>query len=92
MEEFEKELNLIDNKYPFVIPDKENLACLVIGEFILIIGAVVLLWLFIIHRGQISTIVNSAPKFPNYLVETSLSYLDYLKLKQYLQIQLHCQI
>ena len=27
----------------------------------LLIGAIVLLWLFIRHRGQISTIVNSAP-------------------------------
>ena len=49
MEEFEKELTLIDNKYPFAICDKAILACSVIGGFLLIIGAVVLLWLFIKH-------------------------------------------
>ena len=31
MEEFEKELTLMDNKYPFAIPDKVTLACLIIG-------------------------------------------------------------
>ena len=77
MEEFEKELTLIDNKYPFAIPDKAILACLVVGGFILLIGTIVLLWLFIRHQGQISTIVNSAPKFLNYLVVTSLPYQDY---------------
>ena len=32
MEEFEKELTRIDNKYPFAIMDKAILACLVIGD------------------------------------------------------------
>ena len=76
MEEFEKELTLIDNKYPFAIPDKVILACLVVGGFILLIGAIVLIWLFIRHRAQISTIVKSTPKFLNYLVVTSLSYQE----------------
>ena len=62
MEEFEKELTLIDNKYPFAILDKAILACLVIGGFILITGAIVLLWLFVKHRKQLSTIVKSAPQ------------------------------
>ena len=62
MEEFEKELTLIDNKYPFAIPDKAILACLVIGGLILITGAMVLFWLFIRHRKQLSTIVKSAPQ------------------------------
>ena len=63
MEEFEKELTLIDNKYPFAIPDKAILA-LVIGGFIIITGAMVLFWLFIRHQKQLSTIVKSAP--PNF--------------------------
>ena len=32
MEEFEKEATLIDNKYPFAIPDKATPACLVFGD------------------------------------------------------------
>ena len=66
MEEFEKELTLIDNKYPFVIPDKAILTCLVIGGFLLVISAIVLFWLFIRHQKQVSTIVKSALKFQNY--------------------------
>ena len=62
MEEFEKELTLIDNKYPFAILDKAILACLVIGGFILITSAIVLLWLFVRHQKQLSTIVKSAPQ------------------------------
>ena len=50
MEEFEKELTLIDSKYPFAISDKAILACLVIGGFILITSAIVLLWLFVRHQ------------------------------------------
>ena len=77
MEEFQKEFTLLDNNYPFAIPDKAILSCLVVGGFILLIGAIVLLWLFIKHRGQIFTIVKSNPKFLNYLVVTSLPYQDY---------------
>ena len=61
MEEFEKELALIDNKYPFVIPDKAILACLITGGFISVIGSMVLLWLFIRHHKQLSTVIKSTP-------------------------------
>ena len=60
IEEFKKELTLIDNKYPFAIPDKAILACLVIGGFILITGTIVLFWLFVRHWKQLSTLVKSA--------------------------------
>ena len=62
MDEFEKELTLIDNKYPFAIQDNAILACLVTGGFILITGAMVLFWLFIRHQKQLSTIVKFAPQ------------------------------
>lgn len=43
MEEIEKELTLVDKKYPFVFPDRTILACLVVGGFILLAGTAVLL-------------------------------------------------
>ena len=61
IEEFEKELTLIDNKYPFVIQYKAILACLVSGGFILITDTIVLLWLFVRHQKQLPTIVKSTP-------------------------------
>ena len=62
IEEFEKVLTLMDNKYPFVIPDKAILACLTNGGFILIIGTIVLLWLLIRHQKQLFTVIKSAPQ------------------------------
>ena len=67
MEEFEKELTLIDDNYPFVFPDKAILACLGFGGFILLVGEAVLLWLFIKHQGQLSTIMKFAPQIPKLL-------------------------
>ena len=63
-----------------IFTDKAILACLVVGGFILLIGAIVLLWLFIRHQGQISTIVKTAPQISKLLGGNFTSLPGLLKI------------
>ena len=67
MHEFEKELQLLDPKYPLTIPPSAILTFQVVVGFVVILTTVIMVWLCLRHRGHLSTLLKFAPELPKVL-------------------------
>ena len=67
MHEFEKELQLLDPKYPLKIPPSAILTFQVVVGFVVILTIVIMVWLCLRHHGHLSTLLKFAPEVPKVL-------------------------
>ena len=67
MHEFEKELQLLDPKYPLMIAPSAILTFQVVVGFVIILTTVIMVWLCLRHRGHLSTLLKFAPEVPKVL-------------------------
>ena len=67
MEEFEKELELIDTNYPFSIPTSLQLSVQIIVGLAFLAIILLGIWLYCKHRSRISGLWNLTSKVPDLL-------------------------